>query len=136
MLTILMFVLVSSMAVQADWSAGITWAALVLIGVRLLAKVGSLLLTSAGSGMALKQAFWVGIAMVPMSSVALLLTSPFVAASHSVGAQVAAIALPTILITELLGAALVSIALARTGESVRPWRQSGSRTAADAEVRP
>ena len=58
------------------------------------------------------------------------------AASHSVGAQVAAIALPTILITELLGAALVSIALARTGESVRPWRQSGSRTAADAEVRP
>ena len=136
MLTILMFVLVSSMAVQADWSAGITWAALVLIGVRLLAKVGSLLLTSAGSGMALKQAFWVGIAMVPMSSVALLLTSQFVAASHSVGAQVAAIALPTILITELLGAALVSIALARTGESVRPWRQSGSRTAADAEVRP
>ena len=45
--------------------------------------------------------------------------------------SVAAIALPTILITELLGAALVSIALARTGESVRPWRQSGSRTAAE-----
>ena len=122
-LTILMFVLVSSMAAQADWSRGITGAALVLIGVRLLAKVVSLLLTSAGSGMALKQAFWVGVAMVPMSSVALLLTSQFVVASHNIGAQVAAIALPTILATELLGAVLVSWALHRSGESAHLWRR-------------
>lgn len=125
MLTILMFVLVSLVAAQADWSAGITWAALVLIVTRLLAKVASLLLTSAGSGMTLRKSFWVGIAMVPMSSVALLLTSQFVVASHSIGAQVAAIALPTILVTELLGAVLVSIALGRSGEASRLWRQRG-----------
>ncbi|MDO5693126.1 MAG: cation:proton antiporter [Pseudomonadota bacterium] len=136
MLNILMFVLVSSMAAQADWSRGITWAALVLIGVRLLAKVASLLVTSAGSGMTMRKAFWVGIAMVPMSSVALLLTSQFVSASHSIGAQVAAIALPTILITELLGAALVSFALVRTGEAVRPWRQAGPPPPGGEEPRP
>lgn len=136
MLTILMFVLVSTMAAQADWSRGITWAALALIAVRLVSKVASLLLTSAGSGMALKQAFWVGIAMVPMSSVALLLTSQFVVASHSIGGQVAAIALPTILVTELLGAALVSVALMRTGEAVRPWRQRGLPPADAEESRP
>ncbi len=123
MLSILMFVLVSLMAAQADWSRGITWAALVLIAVRLLAKVASLLMTSAGSGMALRKSFWVGIAMVPMSSVALLLTSQFVVASHSVGAQVAAIALPVILVTELLGAVLVSIALGRSGEIGLEWRR-------------
>lgn len=123
MLTILMFVLVSLMAAQADWSRGITWAALVLIAVRLLAKVGSLLITSAGGGMTLRKSFWVGIAMVPMSSVALLLTSQFVVASHTIGAQVAAIALPVILVTELLGAVLVSMALGRSGEVGLRWRQ-------------
>lgn len=125
MLSILMFVLVSLMAAQADWSRGITWAALALIAVRLLAKVVSLLVTSAGSGMALRKSFWVGIAMVPMSSVALLLTSQFVDASHSIGAQVAAIALPVILVTELLGAALVSIALGRSGEIGVQWQRRG-----------
>lgn len=136
-LTMLMFVLVSSMAAQADWRSGITWAALALIGARLLSKVVSLLLTSAGSGLSLKQAFWVGVAMVPMSSVALLLTSQFVVASHNIGAQVAAIALPVILATELLGAALVSVALHRTGEAETPWRQGVPPPAADApETRP
>ena len=126
MLNILMFVLVSMMAVQADWSHSVTWAALALIVVRLLAKVASLLMTSAGSGMTLKKAFWVGIAMVPMSSVALLLTSQFVVASHSIGAQVAAVALPVILVTELLGAVLVGLALRRSGETARRWRRNGA----------
>jgi Kef-type K+ transport system membrane component KefB len=119
MLTILMFVLVSSMAAQADWGHTSLWAVLVLIGVRLSSKVVSLLLTSAGSGMALKKSFWVGIVMVPMSAVALLLTSQFVAVSHGIGAQVAAIALPVILATELLGAVLAGWALHRAGEAAR-----------------
>ena len=73
MLTILMFVLVSSMAVQGDWGGAITWAGLALILARAAAKVASLLATSAGSGMSLRQTLWVGAAMVPMSSVALLI---------------------------------------------------------------
>ena len=77
--------------------------------------------------------------MVPMSSVALLLTSQFVVASHSVGSQVAAIALPVILVTELAGAVLVSVALYRAGEAGRPWRRAGlvaPAAADDGETRP
>ncbi|MCA0326457.1 MAG: cation:proton antiporter [Proteobacteria bacterium] len=133
MLTMLMFVLVSALAAtQASWGAGqVLLAAVVLIAVRAAIKVLSLLMTSAGSGMALHKSFWVGVAMVPMSSVALLLTSQFSAASQNIGAQVAAIALPVILCTELLGAVLVSVALVHTGEAVRPWRP-GARPHPDA----
>jgi hypothetical protein len=65
----------------------------------------------------------VGAALVPMSAVALLLTSRFVSASHGVGQQVAAIALPVILITELVGAVMVSVALVRSGEAAQPERR-------------
>ena len=61
-------------------------------------------------------------AIVLVAAVALLLTSQFVAASHSVGAQVAAIALPVILVTELLGAVLATLAFRRSGEAVPPAR--------------
>jgi Kef-type K+ transport system membrane component KefB len=122
MLNILMFVLVACTAAQTGWSAAAAWAALVLIAVRLLVKIVSLMGASFGSGMALGKSFWVGVAMVPMSSVALLLTSHFVAASHTIGAQVAAIALPMILMTELLGAVLAALALYRAGEASRRRR--------------
>ena len=137
MLTILMFVLVSSMAAQANWHGALTWAALALIVVRALAKVVSLVATSWGSGLSPRKSFWVGVAMVPMSSVALLLTSQFVSASPSIGEKVAAIALPVILITELIGAVLVSLALYRTGEAAKPWRQPGApESAPEADVEP
>ena len=123
MLTILMFVLVSLMAAQADWHGALTWAALALIVVRALAKVGSLVATSCGSGLSPRKSFWVGVTMVPMSSVALLLTSQFAAAAPRIGERVAAIALPVILVTELVGAVLVSFALYRAGEAAKPWRR-------------
>ncbi|QTD45869.1 cation:proton antiporter [Ottowia testudinis] len=126
MLNVLMFVLVSSMAAQADWGGVITWAALALIAARMSAKLASLLLTGPASGLSLRQSLWVGVALLPMSSVALLLTSQFVVASHGIGARVAAIALPVILITELLGAVLVGLALTRARETVKPWRGADS----------
>ncbi len=125
MLTILMFVLVSSMAAQANWGGAITWAALALIGTRLASKVVSLLITGPASSLSLRQSLWVGVAMFPMSAVALLLTSQFVVASPTVGAQVAAIALPVILLTELLGAVLVGGALVILREAERPSRRHG-----------
>ncbi|MDO5654388.1 MAG: cation:proton antiporter [Brachymonas sp.] len=120
MLTVLMFVLVPLMAAKAYWSFGVLWIALMLIAVRVLAKLLSLLATGPGSGMSLKKSVWVAGAMVPMSSVELLLTSQFVAASPNIGFQVAAVALPTILITELFGAALVAWLLSRAGEAGAP----------------
>ena len=126
MLTILMFVLVSSTAAQADWQGALTWAALALMVVRALAKVSSLIATSWGSGLSPRKSFWVGVTMVPMSSVALLLTSQFATVAPGIGDRVAAIALPVILLTELVGAILVSLALYRSGEAAKPWRRRAS----------
>ena len=125
MLSIAMFVLVSSMAAQAAWSGAMALAALGLTGARLLAKLASLLLTGPVSALSLRQSAWVGVAMFPMSAVALLLTSQFVAAAPTVGTSVTAIALPVILLTELLGAALVGLALVRAHEAAPPrrWRE-------------
>lgn len=131
---ILMFVLVSTMAAQADWQWGLVGVALVLMVVRAVIKIASLLLTGPGSGLSLRKSLWVGMTMVPMSSVALLLTSQFVVASHTIGGRVAAIALPVILMTELLGAMLVTLALYRVGEAAKPWRRWG--TAADNRPEP
>ncbi len=136
MLTILMFVLVSSMAAQAHWGGAITWAALALIGTRLAAKVVTLLVTGPPSGLSLRQSLWVGVAMFPMSAVALLLTSQFMVASPDVGAQVAAIALPVILMTELLGAALVGAALVHVREAERPSARRAALRQDDAGTTP
>ncbi|MDB5938014.1 MAG: transporter, family, partial [Polaromonas sp.] len=64
---------------------------------------------------------WVGCAMSPMSSVTLLLVSQYVAASGPIGGQIAIVALPAILLMEMLGAVLATLALYRAGECSRPW---------------
>jgi len=56
-----------------------------------------------------------------MSSVALLLVSQFMAASGPVGRQIAGVALPAILLMEVLGAILATVAIYRAGESSTPW---------------
>jgi Kef-type K+ transport system membrane component KefB len=122
-LVILMFVLVSVVAVQGPWTWRAVGVALALLLARAIVKVGSLTLTSFGTGMSVRQTLWVGAALVPMSSVALLLTSQFVATSHTVGAEVATIALPMILLAELLGAISATAALQRSNEITLPWRR-------------
>ena len=122
LLTMLMFVLVSTVAAQADWSVPVTGAVLAVIGARALAKVVGVALANPGSGASWKQAFWTGCAMSPMSSVALLIASQFMASSPALGPQISRIALPTILLMEVLGAAIATFALYRAGESSRPWQ--------------
>ena len=121
MLTMLMFVLVSVVAAQADWNKPVAGVVIALIAARMLAKIVGVGLGNVGSGASWKQALWVGCAMSPMSSVALLLVSQYVAASTSLGPQIASIALPTILTMEILGAMLATVAIYRAGESSRPW---------------
>jgi len=120
MLTMLMFVLVSVVAAQADWGGPVAALVAVLVGVRILAKIVGVALGNLGSGASWQQALWVGCAMSPMSSVALLLVSTFVVASPVLGKQIASIALPAILLMEILGAVLASVAITRAGESSRP----------------
>jgi Kef-type K+ transport system membrane component KefB len=120
MLTMLMFVLVSVVAAQADWGGPVAALVAVLVGVRVLAKIVGVAVGNVGSGASWQQALWVGCAMSPMSSVALLLVSTFIVAAPVLGAQIASIALPAILLMEILGAVLATLAITRAGESSRP----------------
>jgi len=120
MLTMLMFVLVSVVAAQADWGGPVAALVVVLVGVRMLAKIVGVALGNVGSGASWQQALWVGCAMSPMSSVPLLLVSSFVVASPVLGKQIASIALPVILLMEVLGAIVATVAITRAGESSRP----------------
>ncbi len=121
MLTMLMFVLVSTVAAQADWSVPVVGVVLALILVRLLAKAVGVGLGNVGSGASWRQALWVGMAMTPMSAIALLIASQFAMASPSTGHLIAGVALPAILLMEVLGAILATVAIYRTGESSKPW---------------
>ena len=120
MLNMLMFVLVSVVAAQADWGGPVAALVAALVGVRVLAKISGVALGNVGSGASWQQALWVGCAMSPMSSVALLLVSTFVVADPRLGAQIASIALPVILLMEILGAVLAALAITRAGESSLP----------------
>ncbi|RYX95612.1 MAG: sodium:proton exchanger [Comamonadaceae bacterium] len=121
LLTMLMFVLVSVVAAQADWSRPVAGLVITLVLARALAKIAGVSVANAGSGASLKQAFWVGCAMAPMSSVALLIVSQFVTASATLGPAIARIALPSILLMEMLGAVIATIAIYQAGESSKPW---------------
>ncbi|WP_027015666.1 cation:proton antiporter [Comamonas composti] len=122
LLTLLMFVMVSTVAAQADWSGPVIGAVAALIVVRLVAKTLGVAAGNVGTGANWKQALWVGCAMAPMSSVALLIASQLVAAAPDLGGQISAMALPTILVMEVLGAAMATAAIYRAGESAMPWR--------------
>ena len=61
-----------------------------------------------------------GAALAPMSAIALLLASQFALGSPSTGHLIARVALPAILLMEVLGAILATLAIYRAGESSRP----------------
>ena len=94
---------------------------LTLIAVRLAAKAVGVGLGNVGSGASWRQALWVGCAMTPMSSIALLIASQFVLASPSTGHGIAGVALPAILLIEVFGAVIATVAIYRAGESSKPW---------------
>ncbi len=122
LLTMLMFVLVSVVAAKADWNPSVAGLVGAVVLTRGLAKILGISLANWGSGTSWKQAFWTGCAMTPMSSVALLLVSQFAASSSvSLGPRVASIALPAILLMEILGAMIATFAIYRAGESAKPW---------------
>jgi len=108
---------------------------LAVVGVRALAKIVGVALANPGSGASWRQALWVGCAMAPMSSVALLLVSQFTLASPAYGPAIAAIALPAILLMEVLGAVIATFAIYRAGENSRPWLPVAAPAPADSRDR-
>jgi Kef-type K+ transport system membrane component KefB len=121
LLTMLMFVLVSVVAAKADWNPAVAGLVAALVLTRGACQIAGVSLANWGSGTSWRQAFWTGCAMSPMSSIALLLVSQFVASSISLGPRIASIALPAILMMEILGAIIATFAIYRAGESLKPW---------------
>lgn len=126
LLTMLMFVLVSVVAAKADWNPALAGIVGALVLVRLVAKVTGVSAANWGSGTSWKQAIWTGFAMTPMSSIALLLVSQFVSSSMTLGPRIASIALPAILLMEILGAIIATFAIYKAGESLKPWEPRAS----------
>jgi len=117
-----MFVLVSVVAAKADWNPAVAGLVAALVLARGLAKIAGVELAHWGSGIHWRQAFWTGCAMSPMSSVALLLVSQFMVSSLTLGPRIASIALPAILLMEILGAIIATFAIYQAGESSKPWQ--------------
>ena len=120
LLTMLMFVLVSVVAAKATWNPAVAGLVGGMVLARGVAKVMGVGIANWGSGTSWRQAFWTGCAMSPMSSVAMLLVSQFVASSVALGPSIASIAMPAILLMEVLGAIIATFAIYRAGESATP----------------
>lgn len=120
LLSMMVFVIVSSVAAQGDWNAAIAGVVAAVILTRLVGKMLGVALGNMDSSTHWPQAWWTACALAPMSAVALLLSSHMAQASAEVGAIIASVALPAILVMELLGAALAMVALYRAGESEKP----------------
>jgi Kef-type K+ transport system membrane component KefB len=129
LLTMLMFVLVSVVAAKADWNPAVTGLVLALVVARTLAKIAGVELAHWGSGIDWRQSFWAGCAMSPMSSIAMLLVAQFVNSSLTLGPRIASIALPAILLMEILGAIIATFAIYEAGESIKPWQPRSSSAA-------
>lgn len=126
LLTMLMFVLVSVVAAKADWNPAVVGLVAALVLARGIAKIAGISIANWGSGTSFRQAFWIGCAMSPMSSIPLLLVSQFVASSLTLGPRIASIALPAILLMEILGAIIATYAISRAGEGQKPWQPRGA----------
>ena len=87
-----------------------------LIGVRAMAKVLAVLSLAHQSGMSLRQGVALGVTLMPMSSVALLLTLETGAAFPDFRSGLGLALMSCIVILELVGPILVQAALRRAGE--------------------
>ena len=117
LLTMLMFVLVSVVAAKAPWNHAVSGLVAALVVARAAAKIAGVMAANWGSGTSARQAFWTGCAMSPMSSIALLMVSQFASTSAEIGPAVTSIALPAILLMEVVGAMLATFALHRARET-------------------
>ena len=115
LLGMVVFVLVAAVAAHAPWTGSIPLAVLALVGLRLVAKTVGIGLGHWRSHTHWRQTLWTACTMAPLSAVALVMTVPFTTISG--GETIAGIALPTILLMELLGAMAATWALRRAGEA-------------------
>jgi Kef-type K+ transport system membrane component KefB len=117
LLTMLMFVLVSVVAAKAPWNPEVAGLVLAFVITRAVAKIAGVSAANWNSGTTWRQAIWTGCTLSPMSSVALLMVSQFATTSPDIGPGLTSIALPAILLMEVLGAMGATFALHRARET-------------------
>ena len=117
LLVMLTFVMVAVLAAQAEWRPGVTGLVAAFVAARGAGAVLGMLVANRGSGTSWRQALLTGWALSPMSSIALLLVLQFMAASLTLGPRIASIALPAILLMEVLGAIIATFVIYQARES-------------------
>lgn len=116
-LVVLMFT-ANGLAANLDGLRDSMLLVLLLILVRTLAKLTSVLVLARFSGINLQQALALGIALVPMSSLTLLLTLDTAAAFPAFASGLGLVLMSSIVILELAGPILVQMALRGAGETL------------------
>lgn len=123
MLNLVMFVLVASMAAQVKLNAAMFFVVLCVVLARMVGKLGAVMLLGNGTGLGWRRQWPVACAQMPLSGLAVVLVSSiawqWMPLNPGVAQQVSAIALPLIVICELLGVLAASAALWRSGEAHR-----------------
>jgi Kef-type K+ transport system membrane component KefB len=115
-LVILLFVLTGvTLTSQAIVTGGLT--ALVLIAVRTLSKCAGVTLFGTLSGISRRQSLALGIALLPMSGIAFLLTEDIRSLYPEFGAHIGAVVLSMVAVLELAGPIGVQWALTSTHET-------------------
>lgn len=123
MLNLLMFVLVASMAAQVGLSFALVSVVACVVLARIVGKFSGVLLLGHGTALGWRRQWPVACSQIALSGVALLMVSALAQrwgeVSASVAQQMAAIALPMIVVCEVLGMLLAATALWRSGDAHR-----------------
>lgn len=123
MLNLLMFVLVASMAAQVAFTPTMAAVVAAVVLARLAGKLVGILLLGQGTALGWRRQWPVACMQAPLSGLALVLVSGVALQWGREHAQlvqsIAAIALPMIVVCELLGVLLASTALWHSGEAHR-----------------
>ena len=123
MLNLLMFVLVATMVSQVTLSFALLSIVASVILARAVAKFCMILLLGHGTAIGWRRQWPVACAQLPLSGVALWMVSAlslhWMGTQESSAQQLATIALPLIVVCELLGVLLASTALWRCGDAHR-----------------
>lgn len=128
-LVIFLFALTAADIDPAMLAAG-GLAGIALIAARYLGRAAAIFAFAQPSGLVVRKASLLALALTPMSALALMMVRETGAVYPQFGPSLAAVMISAIVVMELLGPLLVKFALDRAGESAEPPPAPGARLAA------
>lgn len=116
-IALVLFFALSFATVNIDLGFNVWLAALALVAVRALCKVGTAAVLARSAGLSWRKGLLVGAGLLPMSAVALLLTRDVAAVNPALAAQVGGVVVIGVVLMQVAGALLLAAALRRAGET-------------------